>query len=210
MRIGIIGAGNVGQALGKGLAKAGHEIVYGAREPGAAPHEGSRVDTVRNAVAASEAIVLATPWAAVPDALAAAGDFGGKVKTMGDLTGKVLVDCSNAIGKGFTLVHGHTTSSAEEIAKALPGTKVVRAFNQQGAEVLRNPRFGGKAATSFVAADDDGVRALVIELSDDVGLDSVSAGPLSSSRLLEPMTLVWIAMSQTLGTREFGLSLRRR
>jgi predicted dinucleotide-binding enzyme len=129
---------------------------------------------------------------------------------LGNLEGKVVVDCTNAIGKGFTLVHGHTASSAEEIAKALPGAKVVRSFNQQGAEVLRNPTFGGRPATNFVAGDDAGARSIVRALSNDVGLDSVEAGPLSSARYLEPMTILWVAVSQAIGTREFGLSLLRR
>ena len=77
----------------------------------------------------------------------------GIAQTMGDLGGKVVVDCTNAIAKGFTLQYGHTTSSSEELAKSLPGSRVVRSFNQQGAEILQNPIFDGLAATNFVASE---------------------------------------------------------
>jgi predicted dinucleotide-binding enzyme len=99
MKIGIIGAGNVGATLGTGWAKAGHEVIYGVRDAkkasSAKAHEGARFDSVRGAVAAADVVALVTPWGAVDEALAAAGDFENKP----------LIDVTNPIetGAGFSL-----------------------------------------------------------------------------------------------------------
>ena len=201
----IVGSGNIGGALARAWIRSGHDVRIATRDANASDVQalvalGAKAVPLANAHENAEIVVFTTPASVVLET----------AKAIGNLDGKVLVDCTNAIGKGFALTYGHTTSSSEEIAKALPGVKVVRAFNQQGAEVLRNPIFGGRPATNFIAADDDDARAQVRELSNDAGLDSIEAGPLSSSRYLEPLTLLWIAIAQRLGTREIGLSLRRR
>ncbi len=201
----IVGIGNIGEALARAWLRAGHDVRVAVRDASSKEVAGlvalgAKAVPVPGAADGADVVVFAIPAGAVVDV----------AKSMGSLEGKVVVDCTNAIAKGFTLQYGHTTSSSEEIARALPGAKMVRSFNQQGAEVLRNPSFGGVAATNFVAADDDDARHLVRDLSADVGLDSVEAGPLSSARVLEPITLLWIAMAQKIGTREFGLSLMRR
>lgn len=204
-RITIVGSGNIGGALAKAWLRAGHSVRIASRDTATDDVRelvalGATALPVAGAAGDAEVVVFAIPADAVLDT----------ARAMGDLSGKVLVDCTNAIGKGFTLIHGHTTSASEVLAQALPGVHVVRAFNQQGAEVLRNPVFSGRAATNFVAGDDPAARALVAALSVDAGLDTVEAGPLSTARCLEPLTLLWIALSQAIGTREFGLSLLRR
>jgi hypothetical protein len=200
----VVGSGNIGGALARAWLRAGHDVRIATRDASSKEVAdlvalGALAVPVSGAANGAEVVVFAIPAFAVVDA----------ARSLGSLEGKIVIDCTNAIGKGFTLQYGHTTSSSEEIAKSLPGARVVRAFNQQGAETLRDPRFGGLAATSFVAADDDEARHVVLDLTRDVGLDAVEAGPLSSARLLEPMTLLWIALAQAIGTRDFGLSLLR-
>jgi 8-hydroxy-5-deazaflavin:NADPH oxidoreductase len=201
----IVGSGNIGGTLARAWLRSGHTVRITARDATAPDVRelvgaGAKSVPVAGSAEGAEVVVLAIPAAAVAET----------ASSLGKLTGKVVVDCTNAIAKGFTLQYGHTTSWSEEMAKMLPGAKVVRSFNQQGAEVLRNPLFGGRLAANFVAADDSEARALIRALSSDVGLDSVEAGPLSSARYLEPMTLLWISMSQAIGTREFGITLLRR
>lgn len=201
----VVGGGSIGGALAKAWLAAGHRVRLAARDGGSEEARslhalGAVVSPLRGAADDADAVVFAIPAGAVVDA----------AKEMGDLTGKVVVDCTNAIGEGFSLRFGHTTSSAEELAKALPGARVVRAFNQQGAETLVDPVFGALRAASFVAADDADARSLVKGLALDVGLDAIEAGPLASSRYLEPMTMLWIALSRAKGTRELGLALLRR
>lgn len=202
----VAGAGNIGGALARAWLAAGHEVRIAARDPSAADVQalvaaGARAIPVEGAAEGAEVIALAVPAGAAVDV----------AKRLGDLDGKIVIDTMNALAPGMTLAHGHTTSAAEQLAAALPGARVVKSFNQQGAETLRAPRFdGGVAATNFVAADDEGARQAVIALSEDVGLDAVDAGPLASARFLEPLTTLWITASRPIGTREFGLALLRR
>ena len=204
LRLVVIGAGNIGGALARAWLRAGHDVRIATRD-GASKEVsdlvalGATAVPVPGAAQGVDVVVFAIPAGAVVDA----------ARSLGSLDGKIVVDCTNAIAKGFTLQYGFATSSSEEIAKALPGARVVRAFNQQGAETLQNPSFGGLAATSFIAADDEDARHVVRELTADVGLDAVEAGPLSSARYLEPITLLWVAIAKAIGTREFGLSLLR-
>lgn len=113
MKIGIIGSGNVGGALGKGWAKMGHSVVFGVRDPGdekvksllkqAAPN--ARAGSVQEAAAFGEVVVLATPWPATQDA----------IRSAGNLKGKVVFDCTNPLKPDLSgLAIAHTTSAGEQ------------------------------------------------------------------------------------------------
>jgi len=95
MKIGIIGAGNVGGALGKGWAASGHEVKFGVRDP-AKPEvtallkqlgSAASASSVAEAAAFGEVVVLTTPWNATQTAIQSAGN----------LAGKILVDCTNPL-----------------------------------------------------------------------------------------------------------------
>src|SRR3712207_2522774 len=108
MKIAVIGAGNVGQALG-GAWRSGHEVTYGVRSPGDAKYSdlGAPVTTNEDAVTGRDVVVLCTPWHGTEQAIAACGD----------LTGKVLIDCTNPLTPDLTALEvGHTTSGAEQVA----------------------------------------------------------------------------------------------
>src|SRR4051812_47626660 len=117
MQITIIGAGNVGAALGKGWARAGHIIVYGVPNPDDPRHDqaaaaagGARLATVGEAVQGTDAIVLAVPWDAVPAAIAACGD----------LSGRLLIDVTNPLRigtDGIELALGFDRSGGETVAE---------------------------------------------------------------------------------------------
>ena len=198
MKIAIIGAGNVGSALGHGWASAGHEIVFGVRDPNdtrvqeVVRSAGGRVRaaTVRDAVAPTEVVVLATPWPAARDVLTAAGS----------LDGKVLVDATNPLQPDLSgLVIGHTTSAGEQVAAWVPGAKVVKAFNTIGAQHMTNPRFGEQRASMFLCGDDAAAKQVVAGLATALGFEPVDAGPLKQARLLEPLALLWISMALAYG-----------
>ena len=149
--------------------------------------QGAKAVPIEGAAQGTDVLVVAIPAAALADAL----------KRVGDLAGTILVDCTNGIG-------------SEKVAALASGARVVRAFNQQGAETLRDARFDDLRAVSFVAADDDAARQTVLALSRDIGLDSIDAGPHATAPLLDHVTFVWLAISKALGTREIGLTLMRR
>jgi NADPH-dependent F420 reductase len=207
MQIAIIGSGNIGAGLAKPWAARGHRVTFGARDPAEAglvalaKSIGATSATVSNATARAEVVVLAMPFKAIDDVVGAAGD----------LEGKVVIDCTNGVSPGMQgLVYGHTTSAAEELAKKLPKARVFKSFNAQGAENLANPVYGDVRATNFFCGDDPDGKRVVKQLVEDVGFDAVDAGGLTAARLLEPLMLLWIAASRSLGTRDLAFKVLRR
>ena len=108
------------------------------------------------------------------------------------------------------LAIGCTTSAGEEVAKLARGAKVVKIFNTTGAGNMADPTYP-VPVTMLYAGDDAEAKKVAARLAADVGFDPVDLGPLSASRLLEPMALAWItlAIRQKLGT-DFVLTIVKR
>jgi predicted dinucleotide-binding enzyme len=205
MRITIIGAGNVGQALGTGWRKSGHDVSYALREAtgGSADKvtaEGFSV-TPLNQVASADVIVLAVPWPAVPDVLGA----------VGSVSGKILIDATNPLAPSLDLALGFTDSAGETVARLATGALVVKAFNTTGAENMLAAHTFPTRPMMAVASDDASARAVVAKLAEDLGFEAIDAGPLKVARLLEPLATFWIrqAYAQGMG-RAFAFSVTRR
>ena len=204
MRIAIVGNGNIGAGLARAWSAKGHAVIFGARQPddadvvGIARDIGASVATIPDALVGAEVIVLAMPFTAASAVAAALPSWQGRV----------VIDCTNPIGPGFTLIHGHTDSGSEAIQRLLPGALVVKSFSAQGAENLAHPVHDGVPASNFYCGDDAGAKAIARGLIEDVGFEAVDAGPLTSARYLEPITMLWITMSRTLG-RQFAFKVLR-
>jgi predicted dinucleotide-binding enzyme len=207
MRIAVIGMGNVGSALARGWSETGHDVTFCVRNPddprkrAAAKKVKARIGPVSTAQDA-EAVLLAVPWAAVPDAL----------KTAGDLSGKVLLDCTNPVTPELThLTIGFTTSSGEEVARLAPQARVVKVFNTNGAKNMADPDYGGHKVTMLYAGDDDGANRTAARLAEEIGFAPVYLGPLREARLLEPLAMAWIVLARHRGLgRDFALDIIRR
>jgi predicted dinucleotide-binding enzyme len=200
MKIAVIGAGRVGATLGGRWAELGHEVTFGVRDPSGERARAVNGVPIADAVRPADVVVLATPFNAVRDAIAACGD----------LVGKVLVDCTNPIGPDGLLV-GATTSGAEQVAAHAPGARVVKAFNTTGSENMADPEYPTSSLVMLLAGDDGDAKAVVERLAAELGFEAVDLGPLSTARYLEPFAMVWItlAMRQGLG-RDIGFALLRR
>ncbi|MGZ6163868.1 MAG: NADPH-dependent F420 reductase, partial [Myxococcaceae bacterium] len=145
MRVGIIGSGTVGQHLGAGFVKHGHEVWIGTREPAKladwAAQVGPKAHVVSNAEAAKqgELLVVATLWTGTEEALKAAGAENFK--------GKVVMDVTNPLRPSPngppTLALGFDTSGGEKVQQWLPGAKVVKAYNTVGSPLMVDPSFQG-------------------------------------------------------------------
>ncbi|MGH9397748.1 MAG: NADPH-dependent F420 reductase [Terriglobia bacterium] len=209
MKIGIIGAGNVGGTLGRRWAQGRHQVVFGVRdhsdpklvqllkEAGARAKAGS----VTEAAAFGDVITLATPWAAVRSALEAAGD----------LAGKVLLDCTNPLKPDMSALElGHVTSGAEQIAAWAHGAKVVKIFNTTGYDNMADPKYGDESAVMFYCGDDTNAKATAHQLAADLGFDAMDAGQLKEARLLEPYALLWIHLAMGGQGRSIAFKLMRR
>ena len=210
MRIAVIGAGNVGGALGGGWAKRGHEVMFGLRDPSDAKAReaasrigpGVRTGGVAEAAAFGEAIALTVPWPAAKDA----------IRSCGNLAGKTLLDCTNPLKddlSGFDL--GGAASGAEQVAEWASGANVVKIFNTTGFNNMADPAYPEGAATMFYCGGDNAAKRTAAQLAKDLGFDPVDAGPLKEARLLEALALLWIhlAVFQKQGTG-FAFRMMRR
>ena len=201
MKIGIIGSGNMGSGLARRITVSGHEVLLTARKlPEAekiAKQIGPRVKVVPPTEVAKgvDILISATP----------AGEQVAALKGCGDLKGKIVIDIANPLKPDMSgLSVGFTTSFAEELAKALPGTKIVKAFNTVFAQVLNEgPDFGkGVRAGVFYCGDDEAARKTVHKLLESMGFDAIDAGPLANARYLEPMGMlnIWFGYMAKRGT----------
>lgn len=179
-KIGIIGDGNVGSALARGLKRAGHEVRA----------VGNDTAAIRDVAGSSELVILAVPFRAVDDVAKAAGEV---------LAGKIVVDVTNALDASMNLAVGFTTSGAEELQKKRPKSRVVKAFNTVFAQHMDSGKVGDQQLTAFVASDDDASRKQVIELARGIGFDPVDTGPLKNARLIEPLAYLNIQLGYALG-----------
>jgi 8-hydroxy-5-deazaflavin:NADPH oxidoreductase len=202
MRIAIIGAGNVGRALAGGW-RTSHDVTFGVRSPGDPKYAdlGAPVATNADATANSDVVVLCTPWQGTEQA----------VSSCGDLSGKVVIDCTNPLTPDFSALEvGHTTSGAETVAVWATGARVCKAMNQIGAPMMDHPQLP-TAPVMFICGDDDDAKDITGRLVTELGFETVDAGDLTLARLLEPYALIWIhlALRRGFGTNwAFGL-LRR-
>ncbi|OBH08315.1 dinucleotide-binding enzyme [Mycobacterium sp. E2699] len=201
MKIAIIGAGNVGNALGTAWADRGHRIMFGVRNPDDPKYSSlGSVETNEFASAAADVVVLCTPWQATRAA----------VRGCGDLSGKVLIDCTNPLTPDISgLEVGHVTSGAEEVAKWARGARVCKAMNQIGSAMMDGPQLPARPVM-FVCGDDDEAKWVTAGLVAELGFETVDVGDLTLARLLEPYGLLWIhlALRRGLGTN-FGFGLLR-
>jgi predicted dinucleotide-binding enzyme len=185
MNITILGAGNMGSALAKQFTRAGHTVQITARDLDkaqavAAANPGATAVPAGEALAGSDVVILATGYADAVPAL----------RSLGSLEGKVVVDITNPLTADYMgLTVGFDSSAAEEIAKAIPGAEVVKAFNTLFAQVLGEgaSTAPGKAVPSFFASDSERAKATAKVLIESIGFEAIDAGPLKNARYLEPL-----------------------
>ena len=189
MKIAIIGAGNVGRALESGWKKAGHEVRFGKRESNA------------DAAKWGEVVVLATPWPATKDAIAACGR----------LAGKVVLDATNPLLPNLGGLDHAEGSGGERVAAWAKGARVVKIFNTTGFGNMANPRYAAGKLMMLYCGDDAGAKGLARQLAEDLGFDPVDFGPLANARYSEgvAMTWIWLAIKGGIG-REIAFLLARR
>jgi 8-hydroxy-5-deazaflavin:NADPH oxidoreductase len=200
MKITVIGAGNMGAAFVKQLTRAGHQVSVTARDAAkasqvAAANPGAKAVPVAGAAEGADAVVLATGY----------GDAVAALRSVGNLAGKVVVDITNPLTADYMgLTIGHSTSAAEEIAKAAPGAEVVKAFNTVFAQVLdEGADFGnGRRASVFVAGDSERAKQTAGAIAESIGFAVVDAGGLKNARYLEPLAglNVYLGYGAGLGT----------
>jgi len=188
MRIAMIGAGNVGSALGRAWQESGEDVIFGVPNPADPKYRalpGERLRVPAEAAGRAEIIVLATPWPATEAA----------VKGLGDLSGKIVIDCTNPLtmgSSGLELALGHTTSGGEQVASWAPAASVFKTLNQIGADNMDKASNFPVRPVMFIAGDDEAKKPVVVALVAKLGFEPLDAGPLRIARLLEPYGMLWI------------------
>ncbi|HJU04762.1 MAG TPA: NADPH-dependent F420 reductase [Nitrospiraceae bacterium] len=199
MKVAILGSGNMGSAFARRLSASGHDVTIASKKPEHAQEVAGKVSAravpLANLAQDADIIIAATPYEQQVNGL----------RSVGKVSGKTVIEISNPLKPDYSgLVVGHTTSAAEEIAKALPGTKVIKAFNTIFAQVLNDGAdFGGsRRAAVFYAGDDEAAKESVRALIESMNFEATDAGPLHNARYLEPMGMlnIWFGYMAKRGT----------
>lgn len=184
MKITIIGSGNMGSGLAKQFIKAGQQVFICSRDQEqaqeVAKQTGAQVLPDNNSGPNADVIVIATAYT----------DAVGALQQLGNLNGKTVIDITNPLTSDYMgLTLGHTTSAAEEIARAFPSAHVIKAFNTVFAQILQEgPDLGaGQIVPVFYAGDNEEAKNQVRGLIESTGFKPVDAGPLKNARYLEPV-----------------------
>ncbi|MFD2200952.1 NADPH-dependent F420 reductase [Shivajiella indica] len=205
MKIAIIGTGNVGGALATKWAKAGHHIYLGVQDLNdfkgkeLLKNPNTTAYPVADAVIKSEVILIATPATA---AVAVA-------QSLGDTTGKIIIDAMNIVmGRGPL---GFKTTS-EAILAHTQTKDVVKCFNTTGFNNMVNPNYGNMAIDMFVAGDSEKGKDAAIQLAIDAGFgECYPIGGNDKFELMEQFAWFWINLAMFQGQgREIGFKLLKR
>lgn len=177
-KIAIIGKGNVGSALKRGLERAGYAVRSTGKEE------------VKETATWGEVVIIAVPFMAID---AVVQQLGNAIEK------KVVVDVTNALDAEMQLALGFSTSGGEELQKKAPNARIVKAFNTVFAQHMDTGRVLDQQLTLFAVSDDQQARSIVLDMGRALGFDAVDAGPLSNARQLESLGYFNIQLGYVLG-----------
>ena len=171
----ILGTGNMGQAIASLAGKGGHTVQL----LGESDHD---------TAVTGDIVVLAVPYPAVADVIA---------QRVESLTGKIVVDITNPLNfETFdSLVVSADGSAAEEIAAALPQSRVLKAFNTTFAGTLAAGTVGPLPTTVLIAGDDADAKSALAGVVTSGGLKAVDAGSLKRARELESLGFLQLTLA---------------
>ena len=214
MKIGILGTGDVGRALGTGFTGLGHDVMIGgrdaanpkAREWAARTGPRARTGTFADAASFGDALVLATLWSGTENAI--------RLATPERFAGKLVMDATNPLvftpNAPPSLALGHTDSGGEQVQRWLPGAHVVKVFNIVGHASMVNPQFPGGPPDMFFCGNDAGAKKQVTEFLTAFGWPAIDIGGIEGARLLEPMCILWVVYGARTGTWNHAFKLLRK
>jgi NADPH-dependent F420 reductase len=191
MDIAIIGTGNVGRALATSLTRAGHHVTLAARDETKTREVAQELGAdaaagPREAVPASDAVILAVPFAAATEVAQEIAPVAA---------GKVVIDVTNPLNADYSgLATAPGTSAAETVAEQLPEAHVVKAFNTLFASIQADPTRHGVTVDGLYATDDAQAAGTVAEVIESMGLRPVNAGGLKRARELEAIAFLNIQL----------------
>ena len=195
MKIGILGSGVVGQQLGLGFLRIGHEVMIGTRNKGKLidwlnqAGEKASASSVEETAKFGEVVILATAWSGTKDVINSAGKENLKNKLLIDVTNPL----DSAQGPPPKLASSYGNSGGEQVQKWLPDTNVVKAFNIVNAYIMINPSRAEGDPDLFIAGNNDESKKRVTTFAEQLGWKSViDIGDLSHAYWLETLAMLWI------------------
>jgi 8-hydroxy-5-deazaflavin:NADPH oxidoreductase len=211
MKIGIIGSGHVAQALGKGLIELGHEVMLGTRDTDKKEldwwrkksHKNASLGSTTEAAYFGETAFLAVSWHAAEDVIA---------QVRPSLASKIVIDVTNPLvfeeGQAPQLTIGHTMSAGEIVQASLPDSHVVKTLNMVGFEHLIKPKFKQGIPVMFLCGNNESAKTHTASLLKECGWqDIVDLGGIEKSRILEPLSLLWIEYGVANNTWDHAFSV---
>ncbi|MFO0679213.1 MAG: NAD(P)-binding domain-containing protein [Polyangiaceae bacterium] len=193
-KVAILGSGVVGDALGDGFLRYGHDVMRGTRDPDklrawkTARGEKAKVGTFAEAAAFADFAVLAVKGTVAETVLASCGDA---------LDGKVVLDATNPIADTppvdgvLAFFTGPNDSLLERLQKARPKVRLVKAFSCVGNAFMVNPDFGGQRPTMFICGDDDDAKDTARHVLKTFGWETEDMGKSTAARAIEPLCMLW-------------------
>jgi len=212
MKIAIIGSGDVGQALAKGLIASGHSVMIGTRNTRKKDLKWTKehkeklsVGSFVEAADFGQIAILAVAWHASENVLSLIRP---------EVTGKIIIDVTNPIrfnddddDEAPELVLGHDISAGEMVQQSLSDSHVIKTLNFISYENMVNPVYAEGTPTMFLCGNNDSAKKSVRELLAGIGWSDVhDIGGIEKSRLLEPLSLLWIEYGSENGTWNHAIS----
>ena len=193
IKVGVLGSGDVGKVLAGGFLGLGHAVKIGSRDPGklrewaASAGDSASTGTFEDAAKFGDILVLATLGTGTLSAIELAGTD--------NFANKVVIDATNPLEFSTgspKLSVGWNDSLGEQVQRAIPAAKVVKAFNTVGNALMINPQLPGGPPTMFLCGNDDDAKKIVSQICDHFGWEVSDLGGIESSRYLEPLCMVWV------------------
>lgn len=207
MNISIIGYGNVGSALAKRLAAAGHTIIFGVRnieDAGLLKLLNSNAKysakLIEESIVGTDAIIIAIPAHLVAEL----------AEQLGDLSGRVVIDTTNSVFK-----RPEPYATGFEALQKITGAELAKCFNSTGAENMADPFYeiGTEkvAIDMFVAGTSEKAKELTMQLATDAGFIAHNFGDDAQVPLLESLCNIWITLALKGGLgRDFAFKILTR
>jgi len=205
MKIGILGSGPVGRALGRGFASKGHDVKLGSRTPEKQEVKhwlkstkgqvsaGTFSDTAKH----GEVLVLCTLGEATENAVKLAGTKNFDEKLVIDATNPL--DFSRGMPPGLFV--GTTDSLGERVQRMLPNAKVVKCFNIVNNQTMINPRMKEGLPDMIICGNDEAAKQQVARLLKELGWsEPIDIGGIDGARWLEAYTALWVRLATKIGS----------
>ncbi len=192
-KIGIIGSAVVGQTLAEGFKRHGYDVKIGSRTPAKladfTSKSGIASATFSDVAAWADAVVLAVKGTAADDAVRTAGEA--------NLRGKVVIDTTNPIADAppvdgvLQFFTGPNASLMEQLQRAYPDVRFVKAFSSVGSARMVNPSFAAGKPTMFYCGNDDAAKSAVAKVIEQFGWEPADMGSAAAARAIEPLAQLW-------------------